>query len=48
MDKIYIVVHASLTSGQKMAQACHAYREFWRLHPDKDQDTLVILEHCGP
>lgn len=50
-EKVYIIVLGSLTSGQKMAQACHAITAFTFAHPEKARDwfensnNIVVLEH---
>lgn len=48
--KIYIILLASLDAGLKMAQACHALREFQEAHPAVELDwythhkNVAILE----
>lgn len=49
-DKLYVVVDARLTPGQKMAQAIHAFREFIDYYPDleaewyRDSNYICVLE----
>lgn len=48
--KLYIVLDAGLRPGQKLAQACHAMRQWTAEHPEEDRrwfeesNTLVLLE----
>lgn len=48
--KLYIVLDAELRPGQKLAQACHAMRQWTAEHPEEDRrwfeesNTLVLLE----
>ena len=54
MDKIFIIVDQSLSTGLKMAQACHALRLFQEEHTDIDRhwydtsNNIVVLEHDDP
>ena len=51
VDKLYIIVLKSLSSGLKAAQACHAITAFTFAHPEKARDwfensnNIVVLEH---
>lgn len=51
MDKLYIIVLKSLSSGLKAAQACHAARAFQEEHTAIEADwyrtsnNIVVLEH---
>lgn len=45
MKRLYVVVRSDLRTGLKMAQACHAAREFTLERPAEDVgDNLVVLE----
>lgn len=45
MKRLYVVVRSDLRTGLKMAQACHAAREFTLERPVEDVgDNLVVLE----
>lgn len=49
--RLYIVVQKTLSSGLKMAQACHALRQFIEAYPEIDHawyhesNNIVVLEH---
>ncbi len=51
MDKLYVMVDSGLSSGLKMAQACHALRLFGDEHSEielewyKGSSNIVVLEH---
>lgn len=48
--KLYVIVAAALATGLKMAQACHALRQFAEEYPELDQawfeqsNNLVVLQ----
>lgn len=45
MKRLYVVVRSDLRTGLKLAQACHAVREFTLERPAEDVgDNLVVLE----
>jgi hypothetical protein len=49
--KLYIVIDKALRAGAKIAQACHAMRQFVAEHPEVDNlwhttsNNLVVLEN---
>lgn len=50
MDKLYIIVLKSLSTGLKAAQACHALHAFTQTYPDitrawEADNNIVVLEH---
>lgn len=44
-EPLYVVVRSDINAGLKLAQACHATREFTREHPaEVVGENLVVLE----
>ena len=49
--RLYVIVQKALSTGLKIAQACHALRQFTEAYPEIDRtwfehsNNIVILEH---